>query len=133
MGIWALAHDMATKTPPDRNRYVDFLRAISILFVILGHWLIATAWYVDGQLMPGHLLKTHPQYQWLTWILQVMPIFFMVRRVFQRGIPGECETKRAGLCRMACGATAPSGYSAAATDTDMGRRCRNHDVHRSAS
>ena len=78
MGIWALAHDMATKTPPDRNRYVDFLRAISILFVILGHWLIATAWYVDGQLMPGHLLKTHPQYQWLTWILQVMPIFFIV-------------------------------------------------------
>ena len=63
MGIWALAHDMATKTPPDRNRYVDFLRAISILFVILGHWLIATAWYVDGQLMPGHLLKTHLQYR----------------------------------------------------------------------
>jgi peptidoglycan/LPS O-acetylase OafA/YrhL len=69
---------MAAKTPPERNRYVDFLRAVSILFVVIGHWLIATAWYVDGQLTPGHLLKTHPQYQWLTWLFQVMPIFFIV-------------------------------------------------------
>jgi peptidoglycan/LPS O-acetylase OafA/YrhL len=78
MGIWTEASKMAAKTPPERNRYVDFLRAISIIFVITGHWLIATAWYVDGQLTPGHLLKTHPQHQWLTWIFQVMPIFFIV-------------------------------------------------------
>jgi peptidoglycan/LPS O-acetylase OafA/YrhL len=69
---------MASRTPPERNRYVDFLRAISILFVVIGHWLIATAWYVDGQLTPGHLLKSHPQTQWLTWLFQVMPIFFIV-------------------------------------------------------
>ena len=62
MGIWTEASKMAAKTPPERNRYVDFLRAISIIFVITGHWLIATAWYVDGQLTPGHLLKTHPQH-----------------------------------------------------------------------
>ena len=69
---------MAAKTPAERNRYVDFLRAVSILVVIVGHWLIATAWYVDGQLTPGHLLKSHPQTQWLTWLFQVMPIFFIV-------------------------------------------------------
>lgn len=78
MRIWSVASNMAAKTPPERNRYVDFLRAVSILFVVIGHWLIATAWYVDGQLTPGHLLKTHPQYQWLTWLFQVMPIFFIV-------------------------------------------------------
>jgi peptidoglycan/LPS O-acetylase OafA/YrhL len=78
LGIWATARDLAGKTPAERNRYVDFLRAASILVVVIGHWLIATAWYVDGELTPGHLLKSHPQYQWLTWIFQVMPIFFIV-------------------------------------------------------
>ena len=72
--IWSIAKDMAAKTPPERNRYVDFLRAVSILVVVIGHWLIATAWYVDGSLTPGHLLKSHPQHQWLTWLFQVMPL-----------------------------------------------------------
>lgn len=78
MRIWAVASEMAAKTPADRNRYVDYLRAASILIVIVGHWMIATAWYVDGELTPGHLLKSHPQTQWLTWLFQVMPIFFIV-------------------------------------------------------
>lgn len=78
MGIWSQVSNMAAQTPADRNRYVDFLRAISILVVITGHWLIATAWYVDGGLSQGHLLKEQPQTQWLTWLFQVMPIFFIV-------------------------------------------------------
>ena len=78
MGIWSKASRMAAQTPLERNRYVDFLRAVSILVGILGHWLIATAYYVDGDLTPGHLLKVQPQTQWLTWVFQVMPIFFIV-------------------------------------------------------
>lgn len=78
MRIWSMASEMAALTPPERNRYVDFLRAVSIMVVVIGHWLIATAWYVDGELTPGHLLKSHPQTQWLTWLFQVMPIFFIV-------------------------------------------------------
>ena len=78
MSIWSQASEMAALTPQDRNRYVDFLRAVSILVVITGHWLIATAYYVDGTLTPGHLLKSQPQTQWLTWLFQVMPIFFIV-------------------------------------------------------
>ena len=78
MQIWSLAKDLASKTPDDRNRYVDFLRSISILVVIIGHWLIATAYYSDGTLTTGHLLKDQPQIQWLTWVFQVMPIFFIV-------------------------------------------------------
>jgi hypothetical protein len=68
---------MAAQTPEDRNRYVDFLRAVSILFVVVGHWIIATA-YFDGEMAIGHLLKSHPNTQWLTWVFQVMPIFFIV-------------------------------------------------------
>ena len=78
MHIWTQASEMAAKTPPERNRYVDFLRSVSILIVMVGHWLIATTYYVDGNLTSGHLLKSQPQTQWLTWIFQVMPIFFIV-------------------------------------------------------
>ena len=78
MGLWSQASSLAAQTPEDRNRYVDLLRSVSILFVITGHWLIATAWYVDGNLAQGHLLKSEPQTQWLTWLFQVMPIFFIV-------------------------------------------------------
>ena len=78
MGLWSQASSLAAQTPEDRNRYVDLLRSVSILFVITGHWLIATAFYVDGNLTHGHLLKSEPQTQWLTWLFQVMPIFFIV-------------------------------------------------------
>ena len=78
MGIWSKASELAAQTPAERNRYVDFLRAVSIFVVIVGHWLIATGHYVDGTMTPGHLLKSHPQVQWLTWLFQVMPIFFIV-------------------------------------------------------
>ena len=42
MRIWTQASELAAQTPPERNRYVDFLRSVSILVVIIGHWLIAT-------------------------------------------------------------------------------------------
>lgn len=78
MSIWSQAVALAEQTPPERNRYVDFLRAVSITFVIVGHWLIATAWHVDGEFRPGHMLSIQPWTQWLTWLFQVMPVFFFV-------------------------------------------------------
>lgn len=78
MQIWSQASELAALTPPERNRYVDFLRSISIMVVIIGHWLIATAYVVDGEMQAGHLLAGRPQLHWLTWIFQVMPIFFIV-------------------------------------------------------
>lgn len=78
MKIWSVASEMAAQTPQERNRYVDFLRSVSILVVIVGHWLIATAWVVDGEMSVGHLLAERPQLHWMTWLFQVMPIFFIV-------------------------------------------------------
>ncbi|MFW2404518.1 MAG: acyltransferase family protein [Gammaproteobacteria bacterium] len=78
MGIWSTAANLAAKTPPERNRYVDFLRAVSILLVISGHWLIATAWYRGGELLIGDMLNIQPWTQWLSWLFQVMPVFFIV-------------------------------------------------------
>jgi peptidoglycan/LPS O-acetylase OafA/YrhL len=95
MQIWSQASKLAAQTPEERNRYVDFLRSVSILVVIVGHWMIATAYYVDGELIHGHLLKSEPQTQWLTWIFQVMPIFFIVGG-YSNGVSLE-SAKRKGI------------------------------------
>jgi peptidoglycan/LPS O-acetylase OafA/YrhL len=78
MSVWERTLEMAEATPPERNRYVDFLRAVSILMVVTGHWLVAAPWMSDGAFVPGDLLEMRPNTQWLTWIFQVMPIFFIV-------------------------------------------------------
>jgi hypothetical protein len=57
---------------------VDLLRVASILVVVFGHWLMAAVTIEGGELTAGHLLIladwTHP----LTWVFQVMPVFFLV-------------------------------------------------------
>jgi len=78
MGIWGQARELASQTPADRNRHVDFLRAASILVVIIGHWLISAVHYTDGELALEHLFDIQPWTRWLTWIFQVMPVFFIV-------------------------------------------------------
>ena len=78
MSIWSRTKELAAQTPAARNRYVDFLRAVSILMVVTGHWLIVALHYDDGTFTPGDLLELRPDTQWLTWIFQVMPIFFIV-------------------------------------------------------
>ncbi len=69
---------LADATPTARNRVVDFLRALAITVVVVGHWLMAAIVVRDGDLVPNALLNiadwTHP----LTWVFQVMPIFFLV-------------------------------------------------------
>ncbi len=91
--MWSKAKALAAKTPEARNRYVDFLRGVSISVVILGHWLIATAWQTDGEFITGHLLKDRPETQWLTWLFQVMPVFFIVGG-YSNAVSLESATKK---------------------------------------
>ena len=77
-GAWHKALDLAGKTPPSRNRYADFLRAASILVVVLGHWLMAAPLLREGVPQLSHMLDLAPWTRWLTWALQVMPVFFIV-------------------------------------------------------
>ena len=65
-------------TPEKRDRYADFLRAGSILVVVLGHWLVTYLTVEDGQLRGEVLLQVVPETQWATWVVQVMPVFFFV-------------------------------------------------------
>jgi len=79
VAAWSRAAELCDQTPPSRNRYVDFLRAMSMLVVTVGHWLAAAPYFdANGALTSSHILTVVPWTAWLTWILQVMPIFFMV-------------------------------------------------------
>lgn len=72
------ASELAAATPATRNRYVDLLRVGSIVIVVLGHWLMAVLGWRDGRFVGENLLEIDPGLQILTWIFQVMPIFFIV-------------------------------------------------------
>ncbi len=93
--MWSRAKEVAARTPETRNRYVDFLRAASITVVVLGHWTVAAAYLSDGELILTDMLHIAPWTQWLTWALQVMPIFFIVGG-YSNGISWESALRGRG-------------------------------------
>ncbi|MEV4524273.1 acyltransferase [Micromonospora tulbaghiae] len=69
---------LAQRTPPGRERYVDLLRALAITMVVLGHWGVTAVGYDDGR-PAGHSALADLRWAWpLTWVAQVMPVFFLV-------------------------------------------------------
>ncbi len=92
-GLWRRALWMADRTPEARNRYVDFLRALSILAVVMGHWLISAPYFDHGSPAYSHLLDLAPWSRWLTWLFQVMPVFFFVGG-FSNGISWESAQRK---------------------------------------
>jgi hypothetical protein len=66
-------------TPAHRVRHIDLLRAVAITAVVLGHWLVMVVEHdghgrLTGYTALGVLTWAHP----VTWLFQVMPVFFMV-------------------------------------------------------
>ncbi|MEV1177140.1 acyltransferase [Nonomuraea sp. NPDC049784] len=68
---------LAERTPAHRDRHVDLLRAIAIAAVVVGHWLVVYVSY-DGRPQGGSALEAVPWTRPLTWLFQVMPVFFLV-------------------------------------------------------
>ncbi|MDP1711834.1 MAG: acyltransferase [Candidatus Nanopelagicaceae bacterium] len=66
----------AEDTPADRDRVVDAARAFSLLIVVIGHALMAVVAWRDGVPKVGNLLAAYPWTQAMTWILQIMPLFY---------------------------------------------------------
>jgi len=91
--MWQRALWFADRTPEARNRYVDLLRALSITAVVLGHWLISAPYFIDGAPAYSHLLDLAPWSRWLTWLFQVMPVFFFVGG-FSNGVSWESARRR---------------------------------------
>lgn len=70
---------LVDNTPASRDRYVDFLRALSIVIVVLWHWVFSiTQWNDDGSLGMPNPIGDIPGLWLATWILQIMPVFFFV-------------------------------------------------------
>jgi fucose 4-O-acetylase-like acetyltransferase len=100
--------ELAARTPATRDRYVDLVRAVSILVVVLGHWLMAIVYLRDGRLDGENALDAIPGLWLITWVLQVMPLFFFVggfsnsvawKSVARRG-GGMAEFMRARTARL---------------------------------
>lgn len=70
---------LVARTPADRDRLVDLLRGVSLLAVALGHWLIAIVRpAADGGVVAASALVEVPALHPVTWLFQVMPLFFLV-------------------------------------------------------
>lgn len=70
---------LAEATPASRNRYLDLLRALAIVMVVLGHWSVVDIGHdASGQPTARSALPDLPWAYPLTWAVQVMPIFFLV-------------------------------------------------------
>ncbi len=73
------ARDLAAATPVDRDRYVDLLRVVALTVVMLGHFfMVGVEVDPDGAVEVTNSLTVITWAQWLTWLLQVMPVFFAV-------------------------------------------------------
>ena len=73
-----LAEDVDAQTPEERDRYADLIRVLAILVVVLGHWIAAVVIVDDGEVDATQILVVEPWTQLATWVVQVMPLFFLV-------------------------------------------------------
>lgn len=87
---------LAEGTPPSRKRFVDLLRAVSIVAVVLGHWLVTVVGYDEhGELVGRSALPDLPWAHPLTWVAQVMPVFFFVGG-YANAVSLAAERRRGG-------------------------------------
>jgi len=63
---------------PVRNSAVDFYRVSGVVLIVLGHWLAGSVTYHEGSFGRQNPLVDQPWTQWLTWIFQAVPTFFLV-------------------------------------------------------
>jgi fucose 4-O-acetylase-like acetyltransferase len=66
------------RTPADRDRFVDLLRVVSIGVVVVWHWVLSITQWRDGALVMPNPIDVVPGGWLATWVLQIMPMFFLV-------------------------------------------------------
>lgn len=68
--------ELAARTPVDRDRAIDVIRIAALIGVVVGHTVMAISIIRDHVLIWDNLLTTSAAFQFLTWIFQIMPLFF---------------------------------------------------------
>ncbi|SFC66972.1 acyltransferase family protein [Streptomyces aidingensis] len=76
----SLCRRIEAGTPPGRDRAVDGLRALALLAVPAGHWLVGgfTLGPGDGALRNASPLAALPELAPASWLFQMLGIFFLV-------------------------------------------------------
>lgn len=69
---------MPTITTPDRDLAVDAGRAGAVLLVVVGHWLATATTWRGGTLVADNVLAIEPWTRWLTWVIQPVPLLFIL-------------------------------------------------------
>ncbi|MBW8701967.1 hypothetical protein MBT84_20370 [Streptomyces sp. MBT84] len=72
------AHRIDSATPAGRDRAVDALRALAILGVVLGHWLVTALVADGGALRTASPLHFMPWLAPISWVFQTLAVFFLV-------------------------------------------------------
>ncbi|WP_432024860.1 acyltransferase family protein [Streptomyces parvus] len=65
-------------TPPGRDRAVDALRALAILGVVGGHWLVTALVADSGTVRGASPLTAMPHLTPVSWAFQTLAVFFLV-------------------------------------------------------
>jgi fucose 4-O-acetylase-like acetyltransferase len=68
--------EVEASTPATRDRAIDVIRIVSLVGVVVGHTIMATSTLRDGVFIWTNLLTASPVFQALTWVFQIMPLFF---------------------------------------------------------
>ncbi|MGV0849620.1 acyltransferase family protein [Mycolicibacterium phlei] len=90
MAIFPGPADVAAATPATRDRVIDVIRIVALLGVVAGHTVMATSEIRDGVFIWSNLLTASPVLQALTWVFQIMPLFFFA------GVAASVESWRPG-------------------------------------
>ncbi|MFJ9949862.1 acyltransferase [Kitasatospora sp. NPDC091207] len=73
------AHQVDTRTPETRDRALDGLRALALLAVPVGHWLLGGfTLSADGALHNASPLGSLGFFAPVSWVLQMLGVFFLV-------------------------------------------------------
>jgi hypothetical protein len=74
--LFPTSAEVAASTPADRDRAIDVIRIVSLVGVVLGHTIMATSTIRDDVFIWSNLLTASTVFQALTWVFQIMPLFF---------------------------------------------------------
>jgi len=74
--LFATPAEVEAGTPATRDRAIDVIRIVSLIGVVVGHTIMATSTLRDGVFIWNNLLTASPVFQALTWVFQIMPLFF---------------------------------------------------------
>lgn len=64
--------------PVERDVFIDALRVLSVLVVVVGHWLTTTVIWDQGRIEAENALSVVRGSHLSTWLIQVMPLMFFV-------------------------------------------------------